>query len=74
VLQGEDKIYECTFVETDIVPGCKYFATKCRLGQSGVEEVLPLPQLSKFETSKLDEVKEELNKNIAKGEAFVASL
>ena len=69
-MQGEEKIYECTFVETDIVPGCKYFATKCRLGPEGVAEVLPLPDLSKFEAAKLEEVKEELNRNIAKGEAF----
>jgi malate dehydrogenase len=73
ILQGEEKIYECTFVETDVVPDCKYFATKCRLGKAGVEEVLPLPELSTFEQGKLKEVKAELNKNIKTGEDFAKS-
>jgi malate/lactate dehydrogenase len=72
-LQGEDKIYECTFVEADIVADCKYFATKCRLGKEGVVEVLPLPELSPFETKKMEEVRKELQKNIEKGEKFVTN-
>jgi hypothetical protein len=72
-VQGEDKVYECTFVQTDVVEGCKYIATKCRLGPGGVAEVLALPDLSPFETDKLEIVKEELNKNIAKGEEFAAA-
>ena len=73
LLQGEDRIYECTFVETDVVPGCTYFATKCRLGKEGVAEVLPLPELSPYEMSKLEEVKAELSKNIKTGEEFAKS-
>lgn len=73
MVQGEDKVYECTFVQTDVVEGCKYVATKCRLGPNGVAEVLALPDLSPFETEKLAIVKEELNKNVAKGEEFAAS-
>jgi hypothetical protein len=72
-MQGEDKVYECTFVQTDVVEGCKYFATKCRLGPNGVAEVLALPDLSPFETEKLATVKKELNKNIETGEQFAAS-
>jgi hypothetical protein len=35
--------------------------------------VLPLPALSDFETSKLEQVKAELAVNIAKGEEFAAA-
>lgn len=60
-------------METDIVADCKYFATKCRLGKEGIAEVLPLPELSPFESSKLEEVRKELKKNIEKGEKFVTN-
>jgi malate dehydrogenase len=69
-MQGEDKIYECTFVQTDVVEGCDFFATKCRLGPDGVAEILPLPDLTDFEAKQLEVVKEELQKNISKGKEF----
>ena len=71
MLQGEENIYECTFVETDIVPGLQYFATKVRIGPNGIEEVLPLPELSMFEVSAMESVKAELALNIQKGIDFV---
>lgn len=69
-MQGEDNIYECTFVTTDIVPGLDYYATKCRIGPDGIEEILPLPELSEFETNALLEVNAELKNNIDKGVEF----
>lgn len=55
------------------MPGVSYFATKCRLGKAGVEEILPLPELSSYENDKMEEVKAELAKNIKSGQDFVAS-
>ena len=44
-----------------------------RLGPGGVEEFLPLGELSAFEQEGLEKMKELLGKNIAAGVAFVNS-
>lgn len=55
------------------MPGLQYFATKVRLGPAGVEEILPVPELSKFEEAAMESVKAELRTNIAKGVEFIKS-
>lgn len=42
-----------------------------RLGSSGVEEFLPLGELTAFEQEGLEKMKDLLSKNIAAGVAFV---
>eukprot|EP00887_Chlorella_sp_A99_P003976 scaffold11.g3976.t1 len=71
-LNGQDGVVECTYIENDIVPGLKYFSSKVRLGKNGVEEVLPLGELSPFEQAGLDAMRDLLTKNIEAGEAFAA--
>lgn len=54
-MAGKPEIVECTFVESDVTE-LRYFSTPCRLGPSGVEENLGLPELSPFEQERLKEV------------------
>lgn len=70
-LNGEKDIYECTYVASDMLPGFDYFSSKVRLGPNGVEEFLPLGELSAFEQEGLEVMKELLAKNIAAGVGFV---
>ncbi|XP_065830900.1 malate dehydrogenase, mitochondrial-like [Oscarella lobularis] len=70
-LNGKENVIECAFVESNVHPDVKYFATPIRFGPNGVEENLGIGKLSDFEAQKLKELIPELQKNIAKGEAFV---
>lgn len=70
-MDGEEGVYECTYVESSAVEGLPYFATKCRLGPNGVEEVLPVGELSDYEKAALEELKPMLAGNIKKGIEFV---
>lgn len=49
----------------------RFFAQPIRLGLNGVEELLPIGNLSDFEKSALDSMLETLNKDIQLGEEFV---
>lgn len=69
-LNGDKNVVECTFVESSIVPGLPYFSSKIRLGPNGVEEFLPLGELSPFEQQGLEAMKALLTKNIEAGVAF----
>ncbi len=50
----------------------RFFAQPIVLGLNGVEEILPIGQLSDFEKSALEAMLETLNKDIATGEEFMA--
>ncbi|MBR0573914.1 malate dehydrogenase [Pasteurella atlantica] len=50
----------------------RFFAQPIILGLNGVEEILPIGQLSDFEKSALEAMLETLNKDIATGEEFMA--
>jgi malate dehydrogenase len=69
-LKGEKSVVECAFVESKIMPGVNYFASRIELGTEGVGKILPLGNLSAFEKKKLEEVVPELAKNIADGEVY----
>jgi malate dehydrogenase len=69
-MNGEDPV-ECTYVETDIVPGLSFFATPCQLGRKGVESVLGNGTLSQYEQEGLEMLKTELKSSIDKGIEFV---
>jgi len=68
---GQKDVIECTYVESDKAKGCPYFSTSCRLGPNGVEEIMPIPDLSPFEKSKYDEMIGDLTKQAQKGIDFV---
>jgi len=71
-IQGE-KVIECAYVQSSVVPGVDYFASKVTLGPQGAHEIHALGNLSAFEEAKLKEAVPELQKNIAKGKEFVKS-
>lgn len=70
-LNGEPNIYECTFVQSDVVPGVPYFASKVLLGPQGVAKVLGVGELDAFEKAALEALLPQLKAEIAKGVEFV---
>ena len=69
-LSGEKGVIECTYVDSPIMPGFEYFASKVRLGTEGVEEIMGVGPLSPAEEKGLEAMKELLSKNIAAGVKF----
>jgi malate dehydrogenase len=69
-LAGEPSVYECAFVESTAIPGVPFFATKVRLGPSGVEQVLPVGDVNAFEAAALEAMLPELKAQIQKGLDF----
>lgn len=69
-LQGEPNMYECAFVQSDVVPGLPFFATRVQLGPEGVAKINGLGPLSDYEKQALDAMIPELKTQIEKGVAF----
>merc|ERR1712125_9768 len=65
-LAGVEKT-ECAYVESTVVPGVPYFATKVTFGKNGVETVHPLGKLNAHEQKRLDEMTATLKEEIADG-------
>lgn len=72
-LNGEPNIVECAYVQSDVVPGFQYFASKVELGRDGVTKVHGLGNLDAFEQKALEALKPELSGSIKKGTDFVLS-
>ena len=70
-LNVEEDVVECSYVQSEVVPGIPFFSSKVRLGVDGVEEVLGLGELSKYEQEGLEAMKGELLKSIQEGVDFV---
>ena len=70
-MNGERGVVEPTFVESQVVPGVKYFASNVELSAGGVGKIHDLGQMSAFEEELMKAAVPELQKNIAKGEEFV---
>lgn len=66
----ESGVKECTFIETDVVPGVNFFSTIVELGPLGVDKIHPIPSLNDFEKSLLDACLPELKVSISKGVDF----
>lgn len=69
-LNGEANIIQCSYVESTIVPGVSYFASPCKFGKDGVEEVLGYGKLSSYEQKWFDKMVPELKAQIQKGVDF----
>lgn len=69
-LNGEPNVVECTYVESKIT-AARFFASKVRLGPSGVDKILGLGKLTDFEKAGLEKLLPELQESIEKGEKFV---
>jgi NAD-dependent malate dehydrogenase len=67
-MKGEN-VVQCAFVESSLT-SAKYFASPCKFGPNGVEEVLPFGEISAYEQGWLDKMLPDLQKQIAKGEEF----
>lgn len=70
-LHGESGIIECAFVRSDETEA-KYFSTPILFGKEGVEKNLGLGKMIETEVNAIKAGMPELQKNIKKGEEFVA--
>ncbi|SES66986.1 malate dehydrogenase [Thorsellia anophelis] len=69
-MQGETNVVECTYVEGD-GQYARFFAQPVRLGKNGIEERLPIGDLSPFEKNALDSMLTVLKADIELGESFI---
>ena len=70
-MRGED-VTQCAFVESDLTD-CEFFASPVKFGKDGVEEILPLGELSAYEKQWFDKMMPELKKQIQKGKDFATN-
>ncbi|XP_029655470.1 malate dehydrogenase-like [Octopus sinensis] len=68
-LSGEKGVVECAFVKSDIT-SASYFASPLEFGLSGVERVLPLPELTQQQQDMFDIALPILKDDIQKGLDF----
>ncbi|CAL5061463.1 unnamed protein product [Urochloa decumbens] len=72
-LDGDGGVYECAYVQSQVVPELPFFACRVRLGREGVEEVVgeELRGISEYEARALEALKPLLKASIDKGVAYV---
>jgi len=68
-LSGESSPVQCAFVESSLTDA-PYFASPCKFGKKGVEEVMGYGELSDYEKQWFDKMMPDLKKQIQKGIAF----
>ena len=68
-MKGEP-VTMCAYVESSVTDA-SFFASPCRFGPNGVEQVLPFGELSAYEKGWFDKMMPELKAQIQKGEDFV---
>merc|ERR1712032_245472 len=64
---------ECAYVESSVVEGLPYFASKVVFGKDGIQEVLPIGTLSAHEQKRLDELKPILTGEINDGLEYAST-
>lgn len=69
-MNGADDIVQCAYVESTLTDA-PYFASPCKFGKNGVEEVLGFGELSDYEQQWFDKMLPDLKKQIQKGIDFV---
>eukprot|EP00210_Caulerpa_lentillifera_P001185 g1141.t1 len=69
-MNGEQGIVECSFVASNLTE-LSFFASPVKLGKNGIEEYLPLGDMSETEKQNFDKLKTELQASIQKGIDFV---
>ncbi|KAG2694468.1 hypothetical protein I3843_08G141900 [Carya illinoinensis] len=69
-LRGDLGVVECAFVASSVTE-LPFFASKVRLGRTGVEEIYPLGPLNEYESAGLEKAKKELSASIQKGVSFI---
>lgn len=69
-MKGQKNV-QCAYVKSDLMKGLEYFAGPVELGQNGVEKILPLGDISKYEKQLIDKAIPVLQKEIVKGVDFI---
>ncbi|XP_004288300.1 PREDICTED: malate dehydrogenase, glyoxysomal [Fragaria vesca subsp. vesca] len=69
-LRGDAGVVECAYVASQVTE-LPFFASKVRLGRTGVEEIHPLGPLNEYERAGLEKAKKELATSIQKGVSFI---
>jgi len=67
-----DSAVECAYVDSDVVPGCAYFATKVELGPEGVMKIHPIGDVTPYEQDLIDAAIPDIQANIQKGIDFAS--
>ncbi|CAL5071625.1 unnamed protein product [Urochloa decumbens] len=72
-LDGDGGVYECAYVQSQVVPELPFFACRVKLGREGVEELVgeELRGISEYEARALEALKPLLKASIDKGVAYV---
>lgn len=68
-MDGDDSIVQCAFVESTLTDA-PYFASPCKFGKDGVEEVRGFGEITAYEQGWLDKMLPDLKKQIQKGIDF----
>jgi len=69
-LAGEAGVNECAFVETDKIPGCKFFSLPVTLGTQGVETIHDYGTVTAHEEKLIADMLPDLQAQAQKGFAF----
>ena len=68
-MKGDTNIVQCAYVESTLTDA-PYFASPCKFGPNGVEEVMGFGELSAYEKQWFDKMLPDLKKQIDKGVEF----
>jgi malate dehydrogenase len=68
-MDGADDVVQCAYVESTLTDA-PFFASPCKFGKDGVEEVLGFGEISAYEQKWLDKMLPDLKKQIQKGVDF----
>jgi len=68
-MNGEEGIVQCAYVESTVTDS-PYFASPCRFGVNGVEEIMGFGDITDYEQAWLDKMMPDLQKQIQKGIDF----
>mmetsp|Transcript_7390 Transcript_7390/g.21856 ORF Transcript_7390/g.21856 Transcript_7390/m.21856 type:complete len:324 (+) Transcript_7390:141-1112(+) len=70
-MAGESGVTDYAYVESSVVDGLSFFASKVQLGPGGIEKIEGLGDLNDYERESLEGLKSELAGSIKKGVEFV---
>lgn len=68
-MEGADDVVQCAFVESTLTDA-PFFASPCKFGKDGVEEVLGFGDITDYEKGWMDKMLPDLQKQIQKGVDF----
>lgn len=69
-LRGDASVIQCAFVASQVTE-LPFFASKVRLGRTGIDEIYPVGPLNEYERVGLEKAKKELAESIQKGVSFI---